>query len=77
MVLPQVRQRGEVERAVQALRRLATLVTSKAYQGAQQTFLYSEDLFASTGGGNGKRISALQVADRVLVGVPIISLTRL
>jgi hypothetical protein len=61
----------------QALRRLATPVTSKAYQGAQQTFLYSEDFFASTVGGNSKRVSALQVADGVLFGVPVFFLARL
>lgn len=74
MVLPLVRRRGDV---TQALGRLATLVTSKAPKAAQQTFLYSKTFFTGPIGRDGKRVSALQVADGVLFGTPVFFLARL
>jgi hypothetical protein len=70
---------GVILKGQQVLRRLATLATSKSSKGAQRMFLYfySEDFFASTVGGNSKRVSALQVADGVLFGVPVFFLARL
>ncbi len=76
MVLPLMRRRADVE-GPQALRRLATLVTSKASKAAQQKFLYSKNFFASPVGSDGKRVSALQVADGVLFGIPVFFLARL
>ena len=76
MVLPLERSRGDVE-GPQALQRLATLVTSKAYKAAQQKFLYSKDLFACPVGSDGKRVAALQVADGLLSKIPVFFLARL
>ncbi|MCA1717347.1 MAG: hypothetical protein LC781_11125, partial [Actinobacteria bacterium] len=76
VVLPLVRRRGDVE-GPQALRRLATLVTSKAYKAAQQKFLCSKHFFASPAGSDGKRVSTLQVADGILFGIPVFYLARL
>jgi hypothetical protein len=71
-----VRRWGNVE-GPQALRSLATLVTSKAYKAAQKTFLYSKHFFASPAGSDGKRVSALQVVDGILFGTPVFYLARL
>ena len=76
MVLPLMRRQGDVEGS-QAPRRLTTLMTSKAFKAAQQTFLYSTHFLASPVGSDGKRISALQGADIIVFGIPVFFLARL